>query len=98
MHERVGSAAGGGAGADGGQQCRVLLRVFERARAYQEGGAVGGGATEEPRADERGRPGGKWWRREAGELLYHGAEVGGVGGEHGGGWAAGGSQALLGRL
>jgi hypothetical protein len=76
-----------------------VLRVLERGWPQQEGRwAVGGGASEEARADGRGRSGGEGWSREAGELLNHGAEVGSVGGEHGGGGTAGGSGALFGRL
>ena len=78
----------------------MAVRVLERGGAKQEGRELvaAADAAQEARADGGWRRGGEGRGGEAGELLHHGAEVGGVGGEHGGGRAAGRSGPLLGRL
>lgn len=75
---------------------RVLDLVGKGPEKVGRGGGDGGGVTEEikPGTGER-RAGGEGRRWDPRELLHHGSEVGGVGGEDGGGRSPGGPRPLL---
>lgn len=72
---------------------RILLGrqlVGEGVAVIRRCGLEGGGS----RSERRRAAAVEWRRRDSGEFLNHGSEIGGVSGQHGGGVAAGGPRSL----